>query len=193
MCNVQDLFCSDARGLVHAPDCDQHECFVVLGKKKETNTGGKAKIPNHYSCTITYAFSDQRKHYEDECYQKQRLSAKLKSEAQNGGGGGGGKNNGGTGNEKCQAPGKGKGREQGKGGGRGGPDKKSHDKNQDESGRNPNPTLGKANPEPSGRQLEPGLTTHSEMQAQQKEGAKRGNEDGDVSNPRKPPRLMRIA
>ena len=33
MTNVQDLFWCDVRnehgGLVHAPDCDQHECFVV--------------------------------------------------------------------------------------------------------------------------------------------------------------------
>ena len=37
MSNVHDLFCCDARdpkgGLVHAPDCDHQECFLVQGKK----------------------------------------------------------------------------------------------------------------------------------------------------------------
>ena len=51
MSNVQDLLWCDATdeqdGLVHAPDCDQHECFVVKSKKQETNTGGKAKMPDH--------------------------------------------------------------------------------------------------------------------------------------------------
>ena len=60
MSNVQDLFLCDAKdeqgGLVHAPDCDQHECFVVQGKKQETNTGGKAQMPDHFTCTITCAF-----------------------------------------------------------------------------------------------------------------------------------------
>ena len=83
-----DLFWCDARdekgSLVHAPDCNQHECSMVQGWKQETNTGGKAKIPDHYRCTITCAFCGKRKHYEDECYHKQHLSAKLKCEAQNG-------------------------------------------------------------------------------------------------------------
>ena len=63
--NVQDLFWCDARdeqgSLLHAPDCDQHDCFVVQGKKEEINTGGKATLRDHYRCTITCAF-------EDECY-----------------------------------------------------------------------------------------------------------------------------
>ena len=59
--------------LLHAPDCDRHDCFVVQGKKQETNTGGKAKLPDHYRCTITCALWGKRKHYEDECYQKQRV------------------------------------------------------------------------------------------------------------------------
>ena len=84
MSNVQDLFWCDARDeqgrLLHAPDCDQRDCFVVQGKKQETNTGGKAKLPDHYRCTITCAFCGKMKHYEDECYHKQRLSAKLKTE-----------------------------------------------------------------------------------------------------------------
>ena len=51
MGNVQDLFQCDAEdeqgSLLHAPDCDQHDCFVVQGKKQETNTGGRAKLPDH--------------------------------------------------------------------------------------------------------------------------------------------------
>ena len=84
MSNVQDLFWCDARDeqgcLLHAPDCDQGDCFVVQGKKQETNTGGKAKMPNHNRCTITCAFRGKMKHYEDECYHKQSLWAKLKTE-----------------------------------------------------------------------------------------------------------------
>ena len=95
MSNVQELFWCDARDeqgcLPHAPDCDQRNCFVVQGKKQETNTGGKAKLPDHYRCTITCAFCGKRKRYEDECYHKQRLSAKLKKE--NGSGKGSGKGN----------------------------------------------------------------------------------------------------
>ena len=67
--NVQELFWCDARDehghLQHAPDCDQRDCFVVLGKKQETNTGAKPKMPDHYRCTITCAFSGKsvkRKH-----------------------------------------------------------------------------------------------------------------------------------
>ena len=52
---------------------------MVQGKKQETNTGAKRKMPAHYRCTITCAFSGKRKHYEDKCYHKQRLSAKLKT------------------------------------------------------------------------------------------------------------------
>ena len=84
MGNVQELFWCDARDehghLQHAPDCDQRDYLVVHGKKQETNTGAKAKMPDRYRCTITCAFCGKRKHYEDECYQKQRLSAKLKGE-----------------------------------------------------------------------------------------------------------------
>ena len=47
MSNVQDLFWCDARdeqgSLLHAPDCNQHDGFVVQGKKQETNTGMQAK------------------------------------------------------------------------------------------------------------------------------------------------------
>ena len=75
--NVKELFWCDARDeqghLQHAPDCEQRDCFVVQGKKQDTNTGAKAKMPDHYRCTITCAFCGKRKHYEDECYHKQRL------------------------------------------------------------------------------------------------------------------------
>ena len=71
MQNVKELFWCDARDeqghLQHAPDCEQRDCFVVQGKKQETNTGAKAKMPDHYRCTITCAFCGKRKHYEDEC------------------------------------------------------------------------------------------------------------------------------
>ena len=84
MDNVKKLFWCDAREghghLQHAPNCEQRDCFVVQGKKQETNTGAKAKMPVHYRCTITCAFCGRRKHYEDECYHKQRLSSKLKGE-----------------------------------------------------------------------------------------------------------------
>ena len=92
MSNVQDLFWCDARdeqgSLLHAHDCDQRDCFVVQGKKQETNTGGKAKLLEHCRCTITCAFCGKRKHYEDKCYHKQRLSAKLKTENGSGKGSG---------------------------------------------------------------------------------------------------------
>ena len=55
--NVKELSWCDARDehghLQHAPDCKQRDCFVVQGKKQETNTGAKAKMPDHYRCTIT--------------------------------------------------------------------------------------------------------------------------------------------
>ena len=126
MSNVQDLFWCDARdeqgSLLHAPDCDQHDCFVVQGKKHETNTGGKAKLPDHYRYTSTCAFCRKRKHYEDECYHKQRLSVKLKTDNASGKGGGKGNANKDNGQGKSKGNGKGQG---GKGkGGRGGGDRK---------------------------------------------------------------------
>ena len=127
MSNVQEVFWCDARdekgGLVQIPDCNQHNCLVVQGKKQETNSGGRAKMPNHCRCTITCALSGKQKHYEDECYHKQCLSAKLRNEAQNGGQGGRGEGNGDGNKVKGKPKGRGKGQEQGKGGGRGGPDK----------------------------------------------------------------------
>ena len=66
MGNVQELFWCVARHehghLHHASDCDQRDCLVVQGKKQETNTGAKSKMPDHYRCTITFAFCGKRKH-----------------------------------------------------------------------------------------------------------------------------------
>ena len=53
-------------------------------------------------CTITGALFGRRKHYENECYHEQRLSAKLKSGVQNGGRSSGGKSNGEKGKGKSQ-------------------------------------------------------------------------------------------
>ena len=195
MSNVQELFWCDARdkqsSLLHAPDCDQHDCFVVQGKKQETNTGGKAKLPHDYRCTITCAFCGKRKHYEDECYHKQHLSAKLKTENASGKGGGKGNANKDNGQGKSKGNGKGQG---GKGKGeRGGGDRKpDKDKNANPPRGNPNSTPG-GNPEPSGGQPNRGPTTRSQMQGQQKQGTKCANEDGDQSNARKRSRFMRMA
>ena len=144
--NVKNLFCCDARDeqghLQHAPDCEQRDCFVVQGKKQETNTGAKAKMPDHSRCTITCAFCGKRKHYEDECYHRQHLSVKLKGEDP-GKGSGGGK---GKGNDSGKGKSKGRGQGQDKSqGGRGGgangqPDKDN--KKPDKNGGNPNPNPG---------------------------------------------------
>ena len=61
-----------------------------------------------------------------------------------------------------------------------------------QSGGNPNTTPG-GNSEPSGRQRNMGPTTRSQTQAQQEQGTKRANEDGDQSNTRKCSRFMRMA
>ena len=196
MGNVKELFWCDARDeqghLQHAPDCEQRDCFVVQEKKQETNTGAKAKMPDHYRCTITCAFCGKRKHYEDECYHKQRLSAKLKGEDPGiGPGKGGGK---GTSNDAGKGKSKGLGKEQDKNqGGRGGganrqPDK--DDKNPDKNGGNPNPNPG-GNSEPSGGQSGP--TTRSQTRAQREQGAMREHEGGDDGNANKRSRFMRVA
>ena len=118
MSSVQDVLWCDARDeqgcLLHAPDCDQRNFLVVQGKKQETNTGGRAKLRYHYRCIITCAFCGKRKHYEDECYHKQRLSAKL--ESANGSGKGSGKGNTDQDSGKGKSKGRGKGQEKGKGG-----------------------------------------------------------------------------
>ena len=193
--NVKELFWCDARDeqgqQQHAPDCEQRDCFVVQGTKQETNTGAKAKMPDHYRCTITCAFCGKRKHYEDECYHKQRLSAKLKGDDPGKGSGkGGGK---GKGNDSGTGKSKGRGQGQDKSqGGRGGganrqPDKDN--KNTDKNGGNPNRNPG-GNSEPSGGQSGP--TTRSQTQAQREQGAKREHEGGDEGNAKKRSRFMRM-
>ena len=195
MSNVQDLFWCDARdeqgSVLHASGCDQHDCFVVAGKKQETDTSGKGKLPDHYRCTINCAFCGKRKHYNGECYHKQRLSAKLKTENASGKGGDKGNANKDNGQGKSKGNCKGQG---GKGnGGRGGGDRKpDKDKNAKPSGRNPNSMPG-GNPETSGGQSNTGPTTCSQTQGQQEQETKRANEDGDQSNARKRPRFMRMS
>ena len=49
------------------------------------------------------------------------------------------------------------------------------------------------NSEPFGGQSNPGPTTRSQTQAQQEQGTKRANEDGDQSNARKRSRFMLMA
>ena len=164
---------------------------MVQGKKQKTNTGGKAKLLAHHRCTVTCAFCGKRRHYEDECYHKQRLSAKLKT--QSGSGKGSGKGNA----DKDSGKGKPKGNGKGQGvkgkGGRGGSDRKpDKDKNADQSGGNRNTTPG-GNSGPSCGQSNTGPTTHSQTQAQQEQGTKRANEDGDQSNARKHSRFMCMA
>ena len=195
MSNVKDFFWFDAKDeqgcLLHAPYCKQRDCFVVQGKKQETNTGGKAKLPDHYRCTITCAFRGKRRHYEDECYHKQCLSAKLNTENARGKGSGKGNADKDSGKGKSKGNGKGQG---GKGkGGPGGSDRKPDKvKNADQSRGNPNTTPGE-NSAPSGGQPNTGPTTRSQTQAQQEQGTGRSNEDGDQSNARKRSRFMCMA
>ena len=139
---------------------------------------------------MTCAFCGKRKHYEDECYHKQRLSTKLKGEDPGKGSGkGGGKGNGND-SGKGKSKGRGKGQDKSQGGRGGGanrqPDKDN--KNQDKNGGNPNPIPG-GNSEPSGGQSGP--TTRSQTQAEQ--GAKREHEGGDDGNAKKTSRFMRMA
>ena len=160
------------------------------GRKQETNTGGKAKMPHHYRCTITCAFCGKRKHYKDKCHHKQRLSAKLNTE--NGSGKGSGKGTADQDSGKSKSKGRGKGQEKGKGGQGGYNRKPDKNKNADESGGNPKPTPG-GNSEPSGGQPNTGPTIRSQRQDQQEQGTKRANEDGDQSNSRKRSPFMRMA
>ena len=122
--NVKELFWCDARDeqghLQHAHDCEQRDCFVVKGKQQETNTGAIKQLPDHYRCTITCAFCGKRKHYEDECYHKQRLSAKLKGEDPGKGSGKGGGKSQGNDSGKGKSKGCGQGQEEGQGGRGGG-------------------------------------------------------------------------
>ena len=196
MDNVKELFWCDTIDehghLQHAPDCEQRDCFVVQGKRQETNTGAKPKLPDHYRCTITCAFCGKMKHYEDECYHKQRLSAKLKGEDPGKRSGkGGGKSNGNN-SGKGKSKGRGKGQDKSLGGRGGGanrqPDKDSN--NPDKNGGNPNPNLG-GNSKPSRGQSGP--ITRSQTQAQREQGAKREHEGGDDGNAKRRSRFMRMA
>ena len=110
-------------------------------------------------------------------------------------GSGSGKGRGkGKGNDSGKGKSKGRGQGQDKTqGGRGGganrqPDKDN--KNKDKYGGNPNPNPG-GNSEPSAGQS--GLTTRSQTQAQQGQGAKREHEGGDDGNTKKRSRFMRMA
>ena len=160
---------------------------MLQGKKQETNTGGKAKMPDHYWCTITCAYC--RKHYEDKGYHKQRLSAKLKTETGNVGQNGKCNSDKGKGKSKAQ----GKGQEQGKGG-HGGPNKKTEKHQQKDRGNlSPPPGGGGGNPEPSGGQQNTGPTSRSQTLAQQAQGAKPGQENGDEADAQKASCLMWMA
>ena len=193
--NVKELFWCEARDeqghLQHASDCEQRDCFVVQGKQQEKITGAKVKLPDHYRCTITCAFCGKRKHYDYECYHKQRLSAKLKGEdpgKSSGKGGGKAKGND-SGKGKSKGRGQG-GQDKGQGGRGGGANRQNDNKNKDKNGGNPNPHPG-GNSEPSGGQTGP--TTRSQTQAQQEQGAKREHEGGDDGNAKKRSRFMRMA
>ena len=176
MSNIKDLLWCDARDeqrcLLHAPDCDQRDCYVVQGKKQETNIGAKPKLLDHYRCTITCAFCGKRKHYEDKCYHTQRLSAKLKTENPSGKGSGKGNANKDSGQDKSKGNGKGQGAK-GKGGGGGSDRKPDKDKNANQSRGNPI-TTPRGNSEPSGGQPNTGLRSRSQTQAQQEQGMQMG-------------------
>ena len=138
------------------------DCFVVQGKKKETNTGAKPKMPDHYRCTITCAFCGKRKHYEDECYHKQRLLAKLKGEdpgkgSRKGGGKGNGNDSG-----KGKSKGRGKGQDKSQGGRGGGancqPDKDNKSRTRTEA--TPNLIQGGTTSPPQGRLVLPHARRH---------------------------------
>ena len=154
-------------------------------------------MPDHYRCTISCAFCGKRRHYEDECYHKQCLSAKLKGEdpgkgSGKGSGKGGGKDKNDSG--KGKSKGRAKGQDKSQGGRRAGANRQQDkdNKNQDKSGGNSNPNPG-GNSEPSGGQSGSGPTTRSETHAQQEQGAKRGHEGGDDGQAKKRTRFMRMA
>ena len=73
-------------------------------------------MPDHYRCTITCAFCGKRKHYEDECYHKQRLLAKLKGEDPGKGSGKGGCKGNSNDCGKGKSKGRGKGQDKNQGG-----------------------------------------------------------------------------
>ena len=75
-CEAKD----ESGAVLHAPDCERQQCYVVRAKKQEVNTGSKEKMPEHYRCTITCACCGGPKHYDDGCYDKHRLSANWQGE-----------------------------------------------------------------------------------------------------------------
>ena len=139
--NVKELSWCDARDekghLQHAPDCEQRDCFVVQGKQQEKNTGARAKLPDHYRCTITCAFCGKRKHYEDEGYHKQRLSAKLKGEDPGKSSGKGGCKGKGNDSGKGKSKGRGQGQDKSQGGRGGGANRQLDNKNKDKKEATP--------------------------------------------------------
>ena len=141
--NVKKLFWCDAREEQghpqHAPNCEQPDCFVVQGKQQEKNTGAKAKLPDHYRCTITCAFCGKRKHYEDECYHKQRLSAKHKGEDPGKGSGKGGGKGKGNNSGKGKSKGHGQGQDKSQDGRRGGPPARQGQQEHGQERRQPQP------------------------------------------------------
>ena len=152
--------------------------------------GPRTAWPAPPPCTITCAFCGKRKHYEDECYHKQRLSAKLKGEDPGKGSGKGGGKSKGNDSGKGKSKGRGQGQDKGQGGRGGRANRQPDNKNKDKNGGNPNPNPG-GNSEPSGGQSGP--TTRSQTQAQQEQGAKREHEGGDDGNAKKRSRFMRMA
>ena len=196
MDNVKELFCCDAGHehghLQHAPDCEQRDCFVVQGKKQETNTGAKAKMVDHYRCTITCTFCGKRKHYGDECYHKQRLSAKLKGEDPGKGSGkGGGKGNGND-SGKGKSKGRGKGQDKNHGGRGGGANRQP-----DEDNKNPDKDRGSPNPYSGGNSSPPegslALPHAARLRPSESRGRGVSMKGGDDGNGKKRSRFMRMA
>ena len=90
------------------------ELFGGPGEEAGDQHRRQSQAAGPLRCTPTCAFCGKRKHYEHECYHKQRLSAKLKSE--NGSGKGSAKGNADQNSDKGKSEGQGKGQERGKGG-----------------------------------------------------------------------------
>ena len=125
---------------------------------------GKARALTYEDFSVLLLHLVLEKESEDECYHKQRLAAKLKTENGSGNSSGKGTADQDSGEGKCKGPGKGQKKVKG---GRGGYNRKpDKDKKADQSGGNPKPTPG-GNSEPSGGQPNTGPTTRSQTQAQQ--------------------------
>ena len=162
-------------------------------QSQETNTGSNPKMPDHYRCTITCAFCGKRKHFEDECYHKQCLSARLNGEDPGKGSGErGGKDKYDSGIGKSKGRGKGQDKSQDGRGGCSDRQQEKDNRNQDISGGNPNPNA-EGNSEPSVGQSGSGPTTRSQTQGQQEHGARPGHEGGDGGQAKKRTSFMRMA